>query len=130
MTAAQSSILFFLQMAGILATCRVVGWIAKRFLDQPQLVGEMIAGVVLGPSLLSMVLPGLEAALFPPESRKVLYLGAKLGVGLYLFIVCLTFDRAEFLMYARAQFRSRSHRLHGRADCRCGLDDAVASDAS
>ncbi len=102
MTAAQSSILFFLQMATILATCRVVGWLAKRFLGQPQVVGEMIAGVVLGPSLLGMVLPGIEAALFPPESRKVLYVGAQLGVGLYMFVVGLTFDRAEFRVHARS----------------------------
>ncbi len=33
-TAAQSNVLFFLQMAAILATCRAVGWIAKRFLVQ------------------------------------------------------------------------------------------------
>jgi len=102
MTAAQSSILFFLQMATILATCRVVGWFAQRFLGQPQVVGEMIAGVILGPSLLGMIAPGIEAALFPAESRKVLYVGAQLGVGLYMFIVGLTFDRAEFRLHARS----------------------------
>lgn len=49
------SIHFFLQLAVILVTCRVVGWFGKRFLGQPQVVGEMIAGVVLGPSLLAML---------------------------------------------------------------------------
>lgn len=102
MTAAQSSILFFLQMAAILATCRVVGWFVQRFLGQPQVVGEMIAGILLGPSLLGWLLPGVEAALFPVESRKVLYVGAQLGVGLYMFIVGLTFDRAEFRVHARS----------------------------
>jgi len=102
MTAAQSSILFFLQMAAILATCRAVGWFAHRYLGQPQVVGEMIAGVVLGPSILGMLLPGVEAMLFPVESRKVLYVGAQLGVGLYMFLVGLTFDRAEFRMTARS----------------------------
>lgn len=102
MTAAQASILFFMQMALILATCRVVGWFVQRFLGQPQVVGEMIAGVLLGPSLLGSVWPGLEAALFPAESRKVLYVGAQLGVGLYMFIVGLTFDRAEFRLHARS----------------------------
>ena len=102
MTAAQTSILFFLQMAAILATCRAVGWFVQRFFGQPQVVGEMIAGILLGPSLLGMVLPGVEAALFPAESRKVLYVGAQLGVGLYMFIVGLTFDRAEFRVHARS----------------------------
>ncbi|OYX61902.1 MAG: cation/H(+) antiporter [Novosphingobium sp. 32-60-15] len=102
MTAAQASILFFLQMAAILATCRIIGWFAQRFMGQPQVVGEMIAGIVLGPSLLGMLLPEIEAALFPAESRKVLYVGAQLGVGLYMFIVGLTFDRAEFRLHARS----------------------------
>lgn len=96
MTAAQLSIAFFLQMAVIVAASRIVGRLAQRFLGQPQVVGEMIAGVVLGPSILGLLAPGVEAFLFPPDSRKVLYVGAQLGVGLYMFLVGLTFDRAEF----------------------------------
>jgi Kef-type K+ transport system membrane component KefB len=81
------SIHFFLQLAVILIACRVVGWLGRRFLGQPQVVGEMIAGVVLGPSLLGLVLPGVQAAIFPAETRNVLYAGAQLGVGLYMFLV-------------------------------------------
>ena len=44
------SVHFFLQLAIILLVCRVVGWLAK-WVGQPQVVAEMIAGVVLGPSL-------------------------------------------------------------------------------
>ena len=50
MTASQLSVVFFLQMFFILAACRVVGRIAQRF-GQPQVVGEMVAGIMLGPSL-------------------------------------------------------------------------------
>ncbi|NBC37129.1 cation:proton antiporter [Novosphingobium sp. FSY-8] len=96
MSNGQLSTLFFLQMAVIIAACRVVGWIARRWLGQPQVVGEMIAGVVLGPTVLGALAPGLEAALFPAETKKVLYVGAQLGVGLYMFLVGLTFDRDEF----------------------------------
>lgn len=96
MTAAQLSIAFFLQMAVIVAASRIIGRLAQRFLGQPQVVGEMIAGVVLGPSILGLLAPGVEAFLFPADSRKVLYVGAQLGVGLYMFLVGLTFDRAEF----------------------------------
>lgn len=93
---------FFLQMAAIIAACRLIGWLAQRFLGQPQVVGEMIAGVVLGPSLLGALAPGVEAALFPADSRKLLYVGAQLGVGLYMFLVGLTFDREEFRQHSRS----------------------------
>lgn len=53
----------------------------------------MIAGVLLGPTLFGLVAPDLQAALFPPESKKILYVGAQLGVGLYMFLVGLGFDR-------------------------------------
>ena len=43
MTNSDLSTSFFLQMAAIIATCRVVGWIGRRWLGQPQVVGEMIA---------------------------------------------------------------------------------------
>ena len=102
MTAAQLSIAFFLQMACIIAVCRVVGWAAHRYLLQPQVVGEMIAGVLLGPSVLGWLAPAFEAGLFPADSKKVLYVGAQLGVGLYMFLVGLTFDRAGFAKNARA----------------------------
>ena len=59
---------FFLQMFIILATCRLLGWLVRRWLRQPQVIGEMIAGVVLGPSLLGQLSPDIQAFLFPPAS--------------------------------------------------------------
>ncbi|HQR90541.1 MAG TPA: cation:proton antiporter, partial [Caulobacter sp.] len=76
------SVHFFLQLAVILLACRVVGWIGQKFLGQPQVVGEMIAGVVLGPSLLGLLFPAFQGMLFPKETKNVLYVGAQLGVGL------------------------------------------------
>jgi Kef-type K+ transport system membrane component KefB len=90
MTAAQLSVAFFLQMAIVLATCRLVGFVGRR-LGQPQVVGEMVAGVLLGPSLFGWLLPDLHARLFPPESLQILYVGAQLGVGLYMFLVGVEF---------------------------------------
>jgi Kef-type K+ transport system membrane component KefB len=78
-------------MCFILAMCRGVGWMSRK-LGQPQVVGEMIAGVFMGPSLLGLLWPGMQHALFPPESLKVLYIGAQLGVGLYMFLVGVEFD--------------------------------------
>lgn len=89
---AATAIHFFLELAVILATCRVVGIIAKR-VGQPQVVGEMIAGVVLGPSLLGEIAPGVQQALFPPgPSNVVLYTVAQIGLVLYMFLIGLNFD--------------------------------------
>ncbi len=101
MSASQLSATFFLQMFVILAVCRVVGTLARR-LGQPQVVGEMIAGVFLGPSLLGLASPLLQRALFPEESLKILYVGAQLGVGLYMFLVGVEFNTATFLSRARS----------------------------
>lgn len=102
MTNAQLSVAFFLQMAIIVAACRVVGWLAKRYLGQPQVVGEMIAGVILGPSLLGLLAPDLQAALFPQGSRSILFVGGQLGVGLYMFLVGLGFRRDHFQANAKS----------------------------
>lgn len=101
MTSAQLSAAFFLQMSAILLTCRLVGAFSRR-LGQPQVVGEMIAGVLLGPSLLGLLFPTAQQALFPKESLKILYVGAQLGVGLYMFLVGVEFDLATFKKRARS----------------------------
>lgn len=96
------SIRFFLQLAIILLACRVVGWFGRKFLAQPQVVGEMIAGVLLGPSLFGMLAPEVQAAIFPKEMRNVLYTGAQLGVGLYMFLVGTTLQLDHFATKARS----------------------------
>ncbi|WP_374472212.1 cation:proton antiporter [Phenylobacterium sp.] len=102
MTPAELSVVLFLALAAIVAAARVVGWIGKRFLGQPQVVGEMIAGVLLGPSLLGLLFPQAQATLFPAEARGVLYVLSQLGVGLYMFLVGLGFDRSHFRANARS----------------------------
>jgi Kef-type K+ transport system membrane component KefB len=100
MTTAQLSVAFFLQMAVILVVCRIVGQLGRR-IGQPQVVGEMIAGVLLGPSLLGLFFPQIQGALFPKESLKILYVGAQLGVGLYMFLVGVEFKAEHFRSRAR-----------------------------
>jgi Kef-type K+ transport system membrane component KefB len=96
------SIHFFLQLAIILLACRIFGWLGRKFLGQPQVVGEMIAGVVLGPSLLGLFWPDLQAQIFPQELRNVLYAGSQLGVGLYMFLVGTTLSLEHFRTKARS----------------------------
>ena len=98
------SIHFFLQLVVILAACRVVGWLGRKLLGQPQVVGEMIAGVVLGPSLLGLLFPELQATLFPQETKNILYVLAQLGVGLYMFLVGTTLRLDHFRSKARSAF--------------------------
>ncbi|MGM9481873.1 cation:proton antiporter [Roseateles sp. NT4] len=96
------SIHFFLQLAIILLACRVVGWFGSKFLGQPQVVGEMIAGVLLGPSLFGLLAPEIQAAIFPKEMKNVLYTGAQLGVGLYMFLVGTTLRLDHFATKAKS----------------------------
>lgn len=101
MTSAQLSVAFFLQMFVILAVCHGVGTIAARF-GQSQVVGEMIAGVLMGPSLFGYFFPEAQLALFPKDSLKILYVGAQLGVGLYMFLVGVEFKTEHFRSRARS----------------------------
>ncbi len=101
MPTAQLSVYFFLQVAVILLVCRLVGRLAQK-LGQPQVVGEMIAGVTLGPSLLGWAFPSAQAALFPAQTLDTLYVFAQFGVGLYMFLVGTQFRGDHF----RARYRS------------------------
>lgn len=101
MPISQLSVYFFLQIAVIIVVCQLVGRLAQK-LGQPQVVGEMIAGVALGPSLFGLLLPDLQRALFPKETIGMLYVGAQLGVGLYMFLVGTEFRADHF----KSRFRS------------------------
>lgn len=99
---------FFFQIALILAACRVVGIVAKRF-GQPQVVAEMIAGVCLGPSLFGLFWPELQKSTFPWDGTQssrdtscYLFPASQLGLALYMFIVGLEF-RVDII---RSHFRS------------------------
>ncbi len=96
------SVHFFLQLALIIITCRVVGKLGQKFLGQPQVVGEMIAGVILGPSLFGLFFPDAQSAVFPGPTKNVLYSGAQLGVGLYMFLVGTTLQLDLFRSKAKS----------------------------
>ncbi|HLZ63924.1 MAG TPA: cation:proton antiporter [Ktedonosporobacter sp.] len=92
MSNSELAILFFLQLAVILAICRVVGFLSQK-IGQPQVVGEMIAGVVMGPSLFGLLLPGLQQQLFPKGAPMgILYASSQVGLVLYMFLIGVEFD--------------------------------------
>ncbi len=82
----QLAVQFFLQLTVILLACRVVGGL-MRFVGQPRVMGEMIAGVLLGPSLLGLIAPSVQVALFPSASLGVMSVVSQLGLVLYMFVV-------------------------------------------
>ncbi len=107
MTDLDLALRFFLQLAVILCTCRAVGWVGQRFLGQTQVVSEMLAGVMLGPSLFGLLLPDAQTWLFPVTatvetaagsaeirhpSMSILYVASQLGLVLYMFLVGLELD--------------------------------------
>ena len=100
MTDAQVVAAFFAQVAVILLVCRACGFIAAR-VGQPQVVAEMVAGFLIGPSLFGWLAPGLQARLFPPESRHALFIVSQIGLVLYMFSVGLEFRAELMLRHAR-----------------------------
>ena len=86
MTSQQIAVHFFLQVTCILLVCRLIGALMLR-IRQPKVIGEMLAGVLLGPSLLGLIAPSLQSWVFPPESSAALSLVSRLGLVLYMFVV-------------------------------------------
>ena len=93
----------FLQIAVILIACKICSF-AMRRIGQPATIGEMIAGVLLGPSLLGLLAPGASAWLFPPVSKPVLHEIAQVGLTLYMFTVGLEFRTDLLSKRARSAF--------------------------
>ena len=100
MTDTELAALFFLQIGVIVFVCRLVGWAGARA-GQPQVVGEMVAGFLLGPSFFGWVMPAAQAQLFPPATMRVLSVVSQLGLVLYMFCVGLEFRPDLMRKHAR-----------------------------
>ncbi len=84
MNIATAGTTFFLALVAILVVCRAVSWIGVK-LGQPPVVGEMVAGVLLGPSLLGLISPAAESFLFPTSGRPLIYVAGQIGLVLFMF---------------------------------------------
>ena len=82
-----------LALVVVMATARGLGSIFRNA-HQPPVVGEIIAGILLGPSLLGRLAPNLSAYLFPHTVGPFLNIIAQVGVILYMFLVGLELDPA------------------------------------
>ncbi|HEX8737853.1 MAG TPA: cation:proton antiporter [Pyrinomonadaceae bacterium] len=83
--------LLILQIGVIIAAARCIGLLFRKF-QQPQVIGEIVAGLLLGPSLLGHVSPALSAQLFPPASLGALNAISQVGLMIYMFLVGLELD--------------------------------------
>jgi len=80
--------LLLLQLIVVLVAARACGWIANR-LGQPGVVGEMAAGVLLGPIVMGAVAPDVSTALFSPKSLSGLSALSTFGLVLFMFVIGL-----------------------------------------
>ena len=81
----------FLAIAVVVVVARIMGGLAKR-IGQPAVVGEIVAGILLGPSFLGAFGGDLDERLFPLEIRDYLQVVAQLGLIIFMFIVGLELD--------------------------------------
>ncbi|HXK18463.1 MAG TPA: cation:proton antiporter, partial [Polyangiaceae bacterium] len=85
--------LLLAQIAAILLLSRALG-LLTRWLGQPLVIAEMLAGIALGPSLLGLLFPHAFETLFPTASLPVLKTLSQLGLVLFMFLVGLELDPA------------------------------------
>jgi Kef-type K+ transport system membrane component KefB len=83
--------LLLMQLIVIVAAARIIGGLFRK-IGQPSVIGEMVAGILLGPSLLGMVWPESQSFLFPASSMPALRLFSQVGVILYMFLVGIDLD--------------------------------------
>ncbi len=79
------------QIAAVILVSRLIG-VFMRWLGQPMVIAEMIAGIALGPSLFGLLWPGAFNALFPAATLGTLKTLSQLGLVLFMFLVGLELD--------------------------------------
>jgi Kef-type K+ transport system membrane component KefB len=79
------------QIITIIIVARILGWICSK-IGQPTVIGEIIAGIVLGPSLVGMYFPEFSKALFPAQSLGNLQFLSQIGLILFMFMVGMELD--------------------------------------
>lgn len=83
--------ILLLQIITIVIVARFFGWIFRK-IGQPTVIGEIIAGIFLGPSVVGMYLPEYSAMLFPVESLGNLQFLSQIGLILFMFVIGMELD--------------------------------------
>jgi Kef-type K+ transport system membrane component KefB len=90
-----------LQIVVVCSVARATGWLFTK-LRQPRVVGEIFAGLLLGPSLFGWLAPAASSFLFPPQGLGPLYSLSQVGLLLFIFQVGLELDVRELRKMGRA----------------------------
>lgn len=83
--------ILLIQIIAIILVARVFGWFFRK-IGQPTVIGEMVAGIVLGPSLVGLYFPEFFEALFPAASLGNLKFLSQIGLILFMFVVGMELD--------------------------------------
>ena len=83
--------ILLLQIITIIIVARSFGWIFRK-IGQPSVIGEIIAGIFLGPSVVGMYFPDYSAMLFPKESLGNLQFLSQIGLMLFMFVIGMELD--------------------------------------
>lgn len=89
-----------LELLMIILSARVLGALFQR-IQQPRVLGEIVAGIFLGPSLLGAIAPASAAWLFPAENLGALYALSQVGLVLFMFHIGLEVDPGAILRHGR-----------------------------
>ncbi|MBW4624393.1 MAG: cation:proton antiporter [Brasilonema octagenarum HA4186-MV1] len=84
----QTVVLVLVEVLIVIGLSRLVG-LAFRWINQPLVIGEIVAGIMLGPSLFGLVAPGLASTLFPPETIPFLNVLSQVGLIFFMFLIGL-----------------------------------------
>jgi Kef-type K+ transport system membrane component KefB len=84
-------VLILIEVLVVIGGSRLVGWIF-RSIDQPLVIGEIVAGIALGPSLLGWLAPDLSALLFPTSAIPFLNVLSQIGLIFFMFLIGLELD--------------------------------------
>jgi Kef-type K+ transport system membrane component KefB/nucleotide-binding universal stress UspA family protein len=92
--------ILLLQIVIIIIIARLMGYLFQKF-EQPVVIGEILAGILLGPSVLGIISPSAMHYLFPPESLGNLYLLSQVGLVLFMFVIGMELDWVSLQKSAR-----------------------------
>ena len=84
-------VLILIEILVVIGGSRLVGWLF-RSIDQPLVIGEIVAGIALGPSLLGWLAPELSAVLFPTSAIPFLNVLSQIGLIFFMFLIGLELD--------------------------------------
>lgn len=86
--------MLLLQVVAILFTARIFGFVFVK-MGQPSVIGEIVAGIVLGPSVLAQIFPEVSAFLFSPDTLGNINILSQIGLIFFMYVIGMELDISE-----------------------------------